>query len=292
MTKKIGVGQAHSKIILIGEHAVVYGYPAISLPLLEVEVTCKVVPAESPWRLYEEDTLSMAVYASLEYLDIKESCIRCEIDSAIPEKRGMGSSAAISIAAIRAVFDYYQAELPHDVLEILVNRAEMIAHMNPSGLDAKTCLSDQPIRFIKNVGFTELEMDLSAYLVIADTGVYGHTREAIQVVQSKGKDALPFLHALGELTRQAEEAISRKDAEVLGQILSQALLHLQEIGVSSPEADSLVEMALSQGALGAKMSGGGLGGCIIALADNFTHAQELAERLEEKGAVQIWIESL
>ena len=292
MIKKVGVGQAHSKIILIGEHAVVYGYPAISLPLLEVEVTCKVVPAESPWRLYEEDTLSMAVYASLEYLDITEACIRCEIDSAIPEKRGMGSSAAISIAAIRAVFDYYQADLPHDVLEILVNRAEMIAHMNPSGLDAKTCLSDQPIRFIKNVGFTELEMDLSAYLVIADTGVYGHTREAIQVVQSKGKDALPFLHALGELTQQAEDAISQKDAERLGQILSQAHLHLKEIGVSSPEADSLVKTALSHGALGAKMSGGGLGGCIIALAADLTQAQELAERLEEKGAVQTWIESL
>lgn len=292
MTKKVGVGQAHSKIILIGEHAVVYGYPAISLPLLEVEVTCKVVPAESPWRLYEEDTLSMAVYASLEYLNITEACIRCEIDSAIPEKRGMGSSAAISIAAIRAVFDYYQADLPHDVLEILVNRAEMIAHMNPSGLDAKTCLSDQPIRFIKNVGFTELEMDLSAYLVIADTGVYGHTREAIQVVQNKGKDALPFLHALGELTQQAEVAISQKDAEGLGQILSQAYLHLKEIGVSSPEADFLVETTLSHGALGAKMSGGGLGGCIIALVTNLTHAQELAERLEEKGAVQTWIESL
>ena len=292
MTKKLGVGQAHSKIILIGEHAVVYGYPAISLPLLEVEVTCKVVPAESPWRLYEEDTLSMAVYASLEYLDITEACIRCEIDSAIPEKRGMGSSAAISIAAIRAVFDYYGADLPHDVLEILVNRAEMIAHMNPSGLDAKTCLSDQPIRFIKNVGFTELEMNLSAYLVIADTGVYGHTREAIQVVQSKGKDALPFLHALGELTQQAEDAISQKDAEGLGQILSQAHFHLKEIGVSSSESDSLVETALHHGALGAKMSGGGLGGCIIALADNLTHAQELAERLEEKGAVQTWIESL
>ena len=292
MTKKVGVGQAHSKIILIGEHAVVYGYPAISLPLLEVEVTCKVVPADSPWRLYEEDTLSMAVYASLEYLAIKEACIRCEIDSAIPEKRGMGSSAAISIAAIRAVFDYYQADLPHDVLEILVNRAEMIAHMNPSGLDAKTCLSNRPIRFIKNLGFTELEMDLSAYLVIADTGVYGHTREAIQVVQSKGKDALPFLHALGELTQQAEDAIRQKAAEGLGQILSQAHLHLKEIGVSSPEADSLVETALSHGALGAKMSGGGLGGCIIALVANLDQAQELAKRLEEKGAVQTWIESL
>ena len=292
MTKEVGVGQAHSKIILIGEHAVVYGYPAISLPLLEVEVTCRVVPATTPWRLFEEDTLSMAVYASLEYLNIADAYIRCQIDSAIPEKRGMGSSAAISIAAIRAVFDYYQAELPRYVLEILVNRAEMIAHMNPSGLDAKTCLSDQPIRFIKNVGFEELAMDLSAYLVIADTGVYGHTREAIQVVESKGKEALPFLYALGELTQQAEEAIKARDAVMLGEILTKAHGNLKEIGVSSLEADALVETALQHGALGAKMSGGGLGGCIIALVADYHQAQDLAERLEEKGAVQTWIESL
>ena len=236
---------------------------------LEVEVTCRVVPAATPWCLFAEDTLSMAVYASLEYLNIREACIRCQIDSAIPEKRGMGSSAAISIAAIRAVFDYYQAELPHDVLEILVNRAEMIAHMNPSGLDAKTCLSDQPIRFIKNVGFEELAMDLSAYLVIADTGVYGHTREAIQVVESKGKEALPFLYALGELTQQAEEAIKTRDAVMLGEILTKAHGNLKEIGVSSLEADALVETALQHGALGAKMSGGGLGGCIIALVADY-----------------------
>jgi len=271
---------------------VVYGYPAISLPLLEVKVTCRVVPAATPWRLFEEDTLSMAVYASLEYLNIKDAYIRCQIDSAIPEKRGMGSSAAISIAAIRAVFDYYQAELPRYVLEILVNRAEMIAHMNPSGLDAKTCLSDQPIRFIKNVGFEELAMDLSAYLVIADTGVYGHTREAIQVVESKGKEALPFLYALGELTQQAEEAIKTKDVVKLGEILTKAHGNLKEIGVSSSEADALVETALEHGALGAKMSGGGLGGCIIALVADYHQAQDLAERLEEKGAVQTWIESL
>ena len=292
MTKKLGVGQAHSKIILIGEHAVVYGYPAISMPLLEVEVTCKVVSAESPWRLYEEDTLSMAVYASLESLAIKEACIRCEIDSAIPEKRGMGSSAAISIAAIRAVFDYYQAELPHDVLEILVNRAEMIAHMNPSGLDAKTCLSDQPIRFIKNVGFTELEMDLLAYLVIADTGIHGHTREAIRAVESQGQKALPLLQELGNLTKILEKAISIKDLMTMGQAMTKAHEKLAKLGVSCQKADELVAAALENGALGAKMSGGGLGGCVIALVGEKSQAEALAALLREKGAINTWIESL
>ena len=130
MTKKVGVGRAHSKIILIGEHAVVYGYPALALPLTNIEVTCRILPSDHAWILYEEDTLSMAVFASLEFLGVQEAYIRCEIESMVPEKRGMGSSAAVSIAAIRAVFDYYEQELDRETLEILANRAEMIAHMN------------------------------------------------------------------------------------------------------------------------------------------------------------------
>lgn len=104
---------------------------------------------------------------------------------------------------------------------------------------------------------------------------------------------MPYRFAcLGRINPASRSCDFTKDAEGLGQILSQAHLHLKEIGVSSPEADFWVETTLSHGALGAKMSGGGLGGCIIALVTNLTHAQELAERLEEKGAVQTWIESL
>ena len=160
MNKEIGVGRAHSKIILIGEHAVVYGYPAIALPLHHIEVICQIIPADSPWILFEDDTLSMAVFASLEHLGIREARIRCRIQSMVPEKRGMGSSAAVSIAAIRAVFDYYQKELDDETLEIMVNRAETIAHMNPSGLDAKTCLSDQEIKIIRKVGFYPLGLGI------------------------------------------------------------------------------------------------------------------------------------
>ncbi|MEW4354657.1 mevalonate kinase [Streptococcus pneumoniae] len=292
MTKEMGVGKAHSKIILIGEHAVVYGYPAISLPLNHIEVTCRIVPAESPWMLYEEDTLSMAVFAALDHLGIDKAYIRCQVDSMVPEKRGMGSSAAVSIAAIRAVFDYFEKDLDEETLEILANRAEMIAHMNPSGLDAKTCLSNRAIKFIKNVGFTELDVDLDAYLLIADTGIHGHTREAIQKVEESGRLALHNLHQLGNLTKLIEEGIEARDLEMIGQAMTEAHSYLAAIRVSCEKADELVKLALNEGALGAKMSGGGLGGCIIALIKERKEAERLAQRLQEKGAVNTWIESL
>ena len=74
----------------------------------------------------------------------------------------MGSSAAVAIAAIRAVFDYFDQELSQETLEMLVHQAETIAHSKPSGLDAKTCLSDQAISFTRNIGFKEIEVNLGA----------------------------------------------------------------------------------------------------------------------------------
>ncbi|MGT2846131.1 mevalonate kinase [Streptococcus massiliensis] len=292
MTKECGVGKAHSKIILIGEHSVVYGYPAIALPLNNIEVTCRVFPSDRVWELYDEDTLSMAVFASLEHLGIEAAKIRCQVESMVPEKRGMGSSAAVSIAAIRAVFDYFEEDLDAQTLEILANRAEMIAHMNPSGLDAKTCLSDVAIKFIRNFGFTELKLELESYLVIADTGVYGQTREAIQKVEALGQKALPLLQELGNLTKIVEKAISIKDLITLGQAMTTAHQKLAALGVSCSKADDLVQVALENGALGAKMSGGGLGGCVIALVRERAEAQQLATLLREKGAINTWIESL
>lgn len=292
MTKEIGVGKAHSKIILMGEHSVVYGYPAISLPLNHIEVTCRVFPSERAWTLYAEDTLSMAVFACLEHLGRQGAKIRCQVESMVPEKRGMGSSAAVSIAAIRAVFDYFEEELDDQTLEILANRAEMIAHMNPSGLDAKTCLSDVAIKFIRNFGFSEIKLDLDAFLVISDTGIHGHTREAIRAVESQGQKALPLLQELGNLTKILEKAISIKDLITMGQAMTKAHEKLAKLGVSCQKADELVAVALENGALGAKMSGGGLGGCVIALVGERSQADVLATVLREKGAINTWIESL
>ena len=292
MTKKIGVGKAHSKIIWMGEHSVVYGYPAIAIPLQGIEVECHIYPAEEKIHFDFYDTLSTAVYAALEYLNHTDVSITYAIRSEIPQKRGMGSSAAVSIAAIRAVFDYFDQSIDMDTLEILVNKAEIIAHSNPSGLDAKTCLSDKVITFIRNIGFSTLDLDLDAYLIIADTGIYGNTREAVEKVAQAEEANLLHLAVLGDLTEIVQKAIQDKDIQKIGHMMTEAHAHLQAIGVSIDIADQLVKLSLENGALGAKMSGGGLGGCIIALASTKADAEKISNALKEGGAVQTWIEKL
>ena len=292
MTKKIGVGKAHSKIIWMGEHSVVYGYPAIAIPLQGIEVECRIYPADEKIHFDYYDTLSTAVYAALEYLNHTDVAVSYDIRSEIPQKRGMGSSAAISIAAIRAVFDYFEQSIDMETLEILVNKAEIIAHSNPSGLDAKTCLSDKAITFIRNIGFSTLDLDLDAYLVIADTGIYGNTREAVEKVAQAEEANLPHLAALGDLTEMVQKAIQAKTISEIGPLMTKAHSHLQAIGVSIDKADQLVQISLENGALGAKMSGGGLGACIIALAQTKAQAEKISKALTEGGAVQTWIEKL
>ena len=287
-----GKGFSHSKIILMGEHSVVYGYPAIAIPLKNIQIECIVERSRVPFFHNEKDTLSTAVHTALKYLNRKNENIKYKIISDIPPKRGMGSSAAVSIAAIRGVLDYFNRKVDNVTLEKLVNEAEIIAHNTPSGLDAKTCLSDSAIKFIKNKGFKNIDMNLGAYLLIADTGIHGHTRDAIMNIKNMGNKALPMLEKLGKLTEETEKFIEKKDVVNIGKNMIFAHEELKMLGVSIEKSDILVKTAIAEGAYGAKMSGGGLGGCIIALMESREKAEMTGKKLMEKGAVNIWIEAL
>ena len=287
-----GRGVSHSKIILMGEHSVVYGYPAIAIPLKNIQMECIVERSRVPFFHNEKDTLSTAVHTALKYLSRKNENIKYKIISDIPPKRGMGSSAAVSIAAIRGVLDYFNRKVDNMTLEKLVNEAEIIAHNTPSGLDAKTCLSDSAIKFIKNKGFKNIDINLGAYLLIADTGIHGHTRDAIMNIKNMGNKALPMLEKLGKLTEETEKFIEKKDVVNIGKNMIFAHEELKMLGVSIEKSDILVKTAIDEGAYGAKMSGGGLGGCIIALMESREKAEMTAKKLMEKGAVNIWIEAL
>lgn len=287
-----GMGRSHSKIILMGEHSVVYGYSAIALPLLGIEAICRIEPASQMLQFDFEDSLSTAVYTALSSLGQLEAKISYNIDSQVPQKRGIGSSAAVSIAAIRAVYDYFDEFLPIEKLEKLVHQAEKIAHSKPSGLDAKTCLSDTPIKFSRDRGFESLDVVLDAYLVIADSGIQGHTREAVEKVAQFEEANRPHLAILGSLAEQTEAAIKLQDRREVGRFMYLAHEELRAIGVSLTFVDELVQVARAAGALGAKMSGGGLGGCVIALAANLEEAFVIREKLFEKGVQQVWIEKV
>ena len=300
---KRGIGKSHSKIILIGEHSVVYGYPAIAIPLKKIEIECTIEEAKSNFFYDETDTLSVAIFTALKYLKKENVKIKYKITSQIPQKRGMGSSAAVSIAAIRAIFNYFRENLEDELLEKLVNTAEIVAHKTPSGLDAKTCLSDKAIRFVKNKGFSYIGLNLDAYLVIADTGIYGNTGEAIQNVKNLGDKAELSLKKLGRLTDEMtriltgnienkEEKIRREKISKIGEIMTAANTELGKLNITIEKTELFVKTAIENGAAGAKISGGGLGGCVIALAENLEIMEKVKNGFTKCGAENIWVEKI
>lgn len=300
---KRGIGKSHSKIILIGEHSVVYGYPAIAIPLKKIEIECAIEEAKSNFFYDETDTLSVAIFTALKYLKKENEKIKYKITSQIPQKRGMGSSAAVSIAAIRAIFNYFGENLEDELLEKLVNTAEIVAHKTPSGLDAKTCLSDKAIRFVKNKGFSYIDLNLDVYLVIADTGIYGNTGEAIQNVKNLGDKAELSLKKLGRLTDEMtriltgnienkEEKIRREKISKIGEIMTAANTELGKLNITIEKTELFVKTAIENGAAGAKISGGGLGGCVIALAENLEIMEKVKDGFTKCGAENIWVEKI
>lgn len=219
-----------------------------------------------------------------------------KIESQLPAERGMGSSAASAIAIIRAFFDYYDEPLDRTLLLQLADIEEQITHRSPSGLDAATVSSDKPLFYVKVRIGVPIEMNLDASLVIADTGKKGATKEAILAVKDELKNnnekAEEHIKHLGELVNQTKGYLAQNNIVKLGDALNFAQTDLAALNVSDPSLDHLIHVARDNGALGAKLTGGGRGGCMIALMQTAMGARRLASILKENGAHDIWLQPL
>ena len=306
--KNSGYGQSHAKLIFIGEHSVVYGQPAIALPLASIKTTVTLSRQSGPatiesryftGRLSELPAPMAGIGQLIHRLQIHfhdDGNWAMLITSQIPAERGMGSSAAAAIAIIRAFFDLYDAPLSRPELLKWADIEEQVTHRSPSGLDAAMTSADRPLWFVRGQAGVPIDLDLDAVLVIADSGVHGATKEAIAAVKQEltlhPTTAKEALVDLGQLAEQTKHFLATNQPNALGAVLDKAQINLATLNVSDPTLDRLIATAKAHGALGAKLTGGGRRGCFFALAADLSQAQHLAQALQTAGATQTWLQPL
>ncbi|PFG43330.1 mevalonate kinase [Isoptericola jiangsuensis] len=307
-----GTGTAHGKTILLGEHAVVYGSPAIAVPLPRLAARAHVdldAPAatlttslwtgplgDAPARLAPTLTALRTTLAALRPRDAAalEATAALHVTSDVPHERGLGSSAAVAAAVVRSVAAALRHPLDPDELHELVQASERVAHGSPSGLDARSVVADGPLWFHHGEARL-LPVGVDGVLVVADTGVAGDTRSAVAGVRAR-RDADPAaaraLDRLGDLVTAGRDGLAAGDLDAVGSVMDEAHGLLADLTVSSPELDGLTAAARAAGALGAKLTGGGRGGCAVALCADPTTAADVAAAVTAAGATGVWTSPL
>lgn len=302
------VATAPGKVILLGEHAVVYGRPAIAAPVWQTIATAEITdrPAGSGCLIVAADIGQQGLLAEATASDplalvtrlaLVEAGITAAPDwqiylhSTIPIASGLGSGAALSTALVRAVLAHagYKKAKPETISRI-VYESERIYHGTPSGIDNSVIAYGAPIWFMRGHKIRAFRPARPFTLLIADSGIRSPTIETVaEVRRGWTEDPPPYeerFDIIARLVFRARTAIAQADWVLLGILMDKDQLVLRELGVSSPLVDDLVAAARTAGALGAKLSGGGRGGNVIALV---TEAQQTAveQALRAAGAVNV-----
>ena len=279
---------APAKIILFGEHAVVYGIPAIAAPIPSLRAYASAERTDQPLSIRSleldesiaidspepsESALPMQRLLRLasEYFGLSNPKGILAIRSDIPIAGGLGSGAAVSAAAIRALASLFGREITNDELNRLIFEVEKIHHGTPSGIDNTVVVYERPVYYRKGNELRFLTFGQPCHFVIADTGRASMTREAVNLVRQgydkRGSETEAIFQKISSVVVDALSALERGMHSQVGGLMSENHLLLQQLGVSSNELDQLVDVSVTAGAMGAKLSGGGLGGNMIALVD-------------------------
>jgi mevalonate kinase len=308
---------APGKVILLGEHAVVYGCPALAIPVtqvgakvsIELDLSNPSIPSGGNW--LERITIeapaigrkgSLATYPTKQRPDPIATLIQnvfnvlavssppgmfIRITSSIPVASGLGSGAAVSVALIRALAASLAKTVSDEQVNQLAFEIEILYHGTPSGIDNTVITYAKPVYFMKDRPIETFKVGEPFTLVIADSGKGAATRQSVGDVRKlwlAEPERMEMIFAsIAGIVRQARQAIQSGDLISLGNLMNQNHALLQELTVSSPELDRLATAALACGALGAKLSGGGRGGNMIALVQP-EKADFIAATLRSTGA--------
>lgn len=284
---------APGKLILLGEHAVVYGHPAVAIAvdrgttvhLSHLDGASRVLSADIPGA-EGDPRLAAAIHSQL-----PSSGVGVRLRSTLPVGRGMGSSGALAIALVRAAAAWQGRVATLDECLRRGFEVERIFHGTPSGLDHSVSARGGALSYRRGPDGPELSpLSIAPLpLVVLDTGLAGDTSALVAAVRARRPAVDPALSAIGELVTTLLPALKAGDLPTLGQGFTENQRLLRLIGVSTPEIEALVDLALDHGAFGAKLAGAGGGGVVIAL---HPHPQALLQAARGRGVpaftVQVW----
>jgi len=301
---QLGIGTAPGKVILFGEHAVVYGRPALAAPVVQVHARAVVEdrPAGSGLVIDALDLrrsivlaqtghpLALVTRLALDRLGLAEPDWRVSVRSTIPIASGLGSGAAVSAAVVRGLSQAAGVDLGPAEVDAIVYEVERLHHGTPSGVDNTVIAYGQPVYFVRGTPPQPFAIARPFTIAIGDTGKASPTKIAVGDVRSAWERDRERYEALFDrvagVVGSARAAITQGRPEELGPLMDENQALLREIGVSSPELERLIAAARDAGATGAKLSGGGRGGNMIALVTPET-AVAVAGSLRAAGAVRV-----
>jgi len=300
---------APGKLILCGEHAVVYNRPAIAVPVDQVATSVKIfakplgekgqvtivipqIGMESDLNsLPDSQPLKQSIAILQEHFKVDHlpSC-DIRISSTIPIGSGLGSSASLSVALIRAIAEFLGIDVDNEEINHIAFELEKIHHGNPSGIDNTVITFTRPVYYVRGEPIEFIGLAGQMDLIIASTGINASTAQAVAGVRERwSKDRQVYenlFDVIGKLTEQIRKALQLSEIKTIGPFLTDNHELLQKMGVSCAELDHLVQSALDAGALGAKLSGGGLGGNMLALVEP-AQVEVVTDALTQSGAVAV-----
>ena len=275
-------GSAAGKVILLGEHGVVYGSHALALPIPDA---VSVVLTEAP--SLSHDLPAAFVDRLLTGLGVTQTGWRIDLESRLPFGKGLGSSAAIAVAIARAFDARLGLGLDDERINTIAFESEKLAHGTPSGVDNTLATYAQPMLF-RNDGALHIQfLDLpeAPPIVVAWGEQTGSTKEMVAGVRDRHSAAPEHFNTIfkqmDDLSRDGARMLRNGDWQGLGALMNLCQGLLNAIGVSTPELERMISLSRQSGSVGAKLTGAGGGGSIVALCPG--KVAEVAGALRRSG---------
>jgi len=299
----MGFGKGYGKVILFNEHFVVHGIPAIASAIgltTDTEVVryngkgIKLIDNRKGTKGYSKEKYAHQMEALkrvTEYMNFnaEKKPIKITLGGNLPTFSGIGASAANLVAIVRAINDEFSLNLPDEEINNTAYEGEKAFAGTPSGIDNTAATFGGLIWFKrgeKNI-IERLKIKNPVEIVMGNSGVVANTKEVVAGVRQR-KEKYPekynkiFKESEG-LAYKAREALLEYDLNRVGELMDENHKQLQAIEVDGKELNFLVELARDNGALGAKLTGGGVGGCMVALTPGKEIQEKVASAMEKEG---------